>query len=54
MFYEEVEEVCIGKFLELIIDSIDLLDECVKEMCEKFLVNIVIEDYCYEVEEVVV
>jgi phosphoribosylformylglycinamidine synthase len=54
MSYEEVEEVRIGKFLELTIDSTDSLDERVKEMCEKLLVNTVIEDYRYEVEEVVV
>ena len=29
------------------------LDELVKEMCEKLLANTVIEDYRYEVEEVV-
>ncbi|HCC3219235.1 TPA: phosphoribosylformylglycinamidine synthase subunit PurS, partial [Legionella pneumophila] len=28
-------------------------DELVKEMCEKLLANTVIEDYRYEVEEVV-
>ncbi|QCS54573.1 phosphoribosylformylglycinamidine synthase subunit PurS [Priestia flexa] len=54
MSYEEVREVRIGKFLELTIDSTDALDERVKEMCEKLLVNTVIEDYRYEVEEVVV
>ncbi|BFI97783.1 phosphoribosylformylglycinamidine synthase subunit PurS [Priestia sp. Y58] len=54
MSYEEVEEVRIGKFLELTIDNTDSLDERVKEMCEKLLVNTVIEDYRYEVEEVVV
>lgn len=41
--------------MEFIIEKFDCdFDVLVKEMCEKFLVNIVIEDYRYEVEEVVV
>jgi phosphoribosylformylglycinamidine synthase len=49
-----VEEVRIGKFLELTIAKTDRdLDVLVKEMCERLLANTVIEDYRYEVEEVV-
>lgn len=52
--YQEVEEVRIGKFLELTIAKTDRdLDVLVKEMCERLLANTVIEDYRYEVEEVV-
>lgn len=41
--------------MELIIDKFVFdLDSKVKEMCEKLLVNVVMEDFCYEVEEVVV
>ena len=55
MSYTEVQEVRIGKYLELTIAETNRnLDELVKEMCEKLLANTVIEDYRYEVEEVVV
>lgn len=52
MGYNEVKEIRIGKYLEVFIDETDRdLDTVVKEMCEKLLVNTVIEDYRYEVEE---
>lgn len=52
MGYNEVEEVRIGKFIELQIgETTRDLDTVVKEMCEKLLVNTVIETYRYEVEE---
>ncbi|KLV18214.1 phosphoribosylformylglycinamidine synthase subunit PurS [Niallia circulans] len=52
--YKQVEDVRIGKYLELTIDKSERnIDELVKEMCEKLLANTVIEDYRYEVEEVV-
>lgn len=52
--YNEVREVRIGKYLELTLvkDEKDV-DLRVKEMCEKLLANTVIEDYRYEIEEVV-
>ncbi|WP_026695301.1 phosphoribosylformylglycinamidine synthase subunit PurS [Peribacillus kribbensis] len=54
MSYQEVQDVRIGKFLELSIEKSDRdIDFLVKEMCEKLLANTVIEDYRYEVEEVV-
>ncbi len=54
MEYNEVQDVRIGKYLELTIDEIvENLDKRVAEMCEKLLSNPVIEDYRYEVEEVV-
>ncbi|MGY4786807.1 phosphoribosylformylglycinamidine synthase subunit PurS [Bacillus sp. OHL2] len=54
MSYQEVKDVRIGKYMELVIEKSDRdLDTVVKEMCEKLLANTVIEDYRYEVEEVV-
>ncbi|XYY60113.1 phosphoribosylformylglycinamidine synthase subunit PurS [Bacillus velezensis] len=54
MTYNEVQDVRIGKYMELTIEKSDRdLDALVKEMCEKLLANTVIEDYRYEVEEVV-
>ncbi|MFC5773990.1 phosphoribosylformylglycinamidine synthase subunit PurS [Ectobacillus antri] len=52
--FVEVQDVRIGKYMELTIDrTVSDLDAMVKEMCEKLLANVVIEDYRYEVEEVV-
>ena len=52
MGYSEVQDVRIGKYLELVINDTERdLDSLVKEMCEKLLTNTVIEDYRYEVEE---
>ncbi|MDF0728793.1 phosphoribosylformylglycinamidine synthase subunit PurS [Cytobacillus sp. S13-E01] len=54
MEYTEVSDVRIGKYMELMIeDSTRDIDTIVKEMCERLLANVVIEDYRYEVEEVV-
>ncbi|WP_461202334.1 phosphoribosylformylglycinamidine synthase subunit PurS [Anoxybacillus sp. TBDG-1] len=53
--YREVQDVRIGKFMELIVEKSDRdIDVLVKEMCEKLLANTVIEDYRYDIEEVVV
>jgi phosphoribosylformylglycinamidine synthase subunit PurS len=53
MGYKEVENVRIGKLIELELDgSATEIDARVKEMCEKLLVNKVIEDYRYEIGEV--
>lgn len=52
--YNEVEEVRIGKYMELTLSKSEKdVDGRVKEMCEKLLANTVIEDYRYEIEEVV-
>ncbi|RUS58228.1 phosphoribosylformylglycinamidine synthase [Kurthia sp. 3B1D] len=52
MGYDEVQDVRIGKFLELQLADVERdVDTAVKEMCEKLLTNTVIEDYRYEVEE---
>ena len=53
--YREVQDVRIGKFMELIVEKSDRdIDVLVKEMCEKLLANTVVEDYRYDIEEVVV
>ena len=53
MGYKEVENVRIGKLIELKLDgSVSDIDARVKEMCDKLLVNKVIEDYRYEIGEV--
>ncbi|MCM3444533.1 phosphoribosylformylglycinamidine synthase subunit PurS [Metabacillus halosaccharovorans] len=54
MDYIEVQDVRIGKYMELTIEKSERdLDTAVREMCEKLLANTVIEDFSYEVQEVV-
>ncbi|MCM3715538.1 phosphoribosylformylglycinamidine synthase subunit PurS [Halalkalibacter oceani] len=53
MDYAEVEDVRIGKYMELIVKETANIDQRVDEMCAKLLANTVIEDYRYEIEEVV-
>lgn len=53
MGYAEVENVRIGKLIELELNGTSAeLEAQVKEMCEKLLVNKVIEDYRFEIGEV--
>lgn len=52
--YNEVQDVRIGKYMELTLSKSEQdVDARVREMCEKLLANTVIEDYRYEIEEVV-
>ena len=52
--YGEVSDVRIGKYIELTLEKTDRnIDEIVKGMCEKLLVNLNVEDYRFEIEEVV-
>ncbi|MGO4889715.1 phosphoribosylformylglycinamidine synthase subunit PurS [Anaerobacillus sp. MEB173] len=52
--YNEVNDVRIGKYMELTLEKGDFdINERIKELCEKLLANTVIEDYSYEVEEVI-
>jgi phosphoribosylformylglycinamidine synthase PurS subunit len=52
--FSEIEDVRIGKYMELTIEKSDRpVEEVVKEACEKLLANTVIEDYRYEIEECV-
>ncbi|MCG7337390.1 phosphoribosylformylglycinamidine synthase subunit PurS [Sporosarcina sp. ACRSM] len=51
--FNEVENVRIGKVIELELNgSASDIDAHVKEMCDKLLINKVIEDYRYEIGEV--
>lgn len=53
MDFNEVEDVRIGKYMELEIGETDRsVEKMVDEMCKKLLANPVIEDYRYEIEEV--
>jgi phosphoribosylformylglycinamidine synthase PurS subunit len=52
--FSEIQDVRIGKYLELTVEkSAKPVEEVVMEACEKLLANTVIEDYRFEVEEVV-
>jgi phosphoribosylformylglycinamidine synthase subunit PurS len=52
--YKQVTDVRIGKYMELTVEKSERdIDEIVNEMCKNLLVNPVIEDYRYEVEECV-
>ena len=52
MGFAEVKSVRIGKLIELELDeSTTDIDARVKEMCDKLLINKVIEDYRYEIGE---
>jgi phosphoribosylformylglycinamidine synthase len=52
MNYHDVQDVRIGKFMELSIDASERnIDELINEMCQRLLSNPVIEDYRYEIEE---
>ena len=52
--YKDVEDVRVGKHMEILIDSPNLETalEQLKEMCAKLLANPVIEDYHVDVAEV--
>ena len=51
--FSTVEEVRIGKFMELDLNETDTTsaENKIKSMCEKLLANTVIEDYRYEIFE---
>ncbi|GAA0362364.1 phosphoribosylformylglycinamidine synthase subunit PurS [Bacillus horti] len=51
--YGEVQDVRIGKFMELELDEQDeqKAQARVTEMCEKLLANTVIEDYTFKLEK---
>jgi phosphoribosylformylglycinamidine synthase PurS subunit len=54
MNFPEVLDVRIGKYMELeLSESTADVDEAVRNMCDKLLVNTVIEDYRYSIEEVI-
>ena len=47
--YGDVEQVRIGKYVEMTVQDGQNIDAQVREMCDKLLANPVIEDYRYEV-----
>ncbi len=47
--YENVEQVRIGKYIEMDLAEGPDLDKEVKEMCDRLLANPVIENFRYEV-----
>lgn len=51
--FSTVEEVRIGKFMELDLNETDTTsaENTIKSMCEKLLANTVIEDYRFEILE---
>lgn len=53
MSYNEVKDVRIGKYMELTIEKTEDVEGKVKEICDRLLANPVIENYQYEIEEVV-
>lgn len=53
MGFEEVQDVRIGKLLEVVIDTHDAgeAEKQVQTICEKLLTNPVIENFTYQLEE---
>ncbi|SEA90193.1 phosphoribosylformylglycinamidine synthase [Thalassobacillus cyri] len=51
--YANVNEVRVGKYMEVMMEDAENLEAQVEEMCEKLLANPVIEDYSYQIEEVI-
>ncbi len=49
--YGGVEQVRIGKYVEMTVADGSEMDSQIREMCDKLLANPVIEDYRYEVTE---
>jgi phosphoribosylformylglycinamidine synthase PurS subunit len=47
--YDNVEQVRIGKYVEMTVQDGQEMDAQIKEMCDRLLANPVIEDYRYEV-----
>ena len=54
MGYAEVADVRLGKYMEVVLNSDDQeqAEKQVQEMCQKLLVNPVIEEFTFAVEEV--
>jgi len=52
--YSNVQSVRVGKYMEVRLDEKDVskAEEQVREMCDKLLANLVIEDFRFELEEI--
>ena len=53
--FTSVKRVRAGKYMELLLDgeSLSATQEQVREMCHKLLANPVIEDYRFDLEEII-
>ncbi|RWR05781.1 phosphoribosylformylglycinamidine synthase subunit PurS [Siminovitchia fortis] len=49
--FPEVENVRVGKYIELTIDKTENVEKAVHDMCQNLLVNTEVEDYRFEIEE---
>ncbi|ENH96764.1 phosphoribosylformylglycinamidine synthase subunit PurS [Gracilibacillus halophilus YIM-C55.5] len=49
--YDHVQEVRVGKYLELKVEDDQHIEQQIEEMCRTLLANPVIENYEYTVEE---
>lgn len=53
MDYSEIEDVRIGKYMEVMVNPKERsIETVVNEICDKLLANPVMENYWYEIEEV--
>lgn len=53
MDYQEVQDIRVGKYMEIMIAKSERpVEEVVNEICDKLLANPVMENYWYEIEEV--
>lgn len=52
--YKEARDLRVGKYFELTVDAADRgkAEERIREMCDRILINPVIEQYSYELDEV--
>ncbi|MBK8444317.1 MAG: phosphoribosylformylglycinamidine synthase subunit PurS [Sphingobacteriales bacterium] len=50
--YEAVEQVRVGKYIELYLQHTNNLEQQIENMCRQVLVNSVIEDFQYSIENV--
>ena len=51
--FPSVEDVRVGKYIEIKLAEEDNAEKQVEEMCSKLLANPVVENYSYTIEEVV-
>lgn len=51
--FREAKDLRVGKFFELSLEAADRkkAEACVREMCDKLLINPVIEEYAFELNE---
>ncbi|UOQ44090.1 phosphoribosylformylglycinamidine synthase subunit PurS [Halobacillus salinarum] len=51
--YKNVGDVRVGKYMEVMMEDSDDIENQVDKMCDQLLANPVIEDYSFTIEEVV-